>query len=472
MDTPAPTTDARPSGEQTTDRPWPALAALATAGVLPSITARKTTHVSLTSAFVVHLLAVVATAVVGALVFQWVDHARNAMTFIDVWEECLVDLGDLRRQFQHYPLQMTLAVVLVIVGVEAAYLLTALISIAWGALEEPVRASFRNALQRTWLHTSHILLLTLLCGTAYGYLQRAHLEAASRVSDEYVAKVQTLVRAAESSAQGAHVSASNVDQILEEAWSRYPSYVRYGEAVAAILLFAGGVWWQWAFLRFIGAPRPFTPTARPPECESCGYNLTGIPLDGLCPECGGQVAISLGPGVRPGSPWQQRRTLGLARAWWHCLSGAVWHSARFGRQLRVRLAGTDHRWYLALHLPIVFIVAWAGLLGFYAADSGKSPFADRQFAWQVVPVAAALTSVVVLTVALAAAAVRGVVYRLKAGRNLMAASMQAACYLGGYFVGWVCLASLWGMALVIDKSALDALGQELGIDRYLAFSLL
>jgi hypothetical protein len=47
-------------------------------------------------------------------------------------------------------------------------------------------------------------------------------------------------------------------------------------------------------------------------CESCGYPLTGLPVEGRCPECGEPVADSL-PQRRVGSPWQQRT--GFA-AWW------------------------------------------------------------------------------------------------------------------------------------------------------------
>lgn len=39
-------------------------------------------------------------------------------------------------------------------------------------------------------------------------------------------------------------------------------------------------------------------------CESCGYDLAGIPTAGTCGECGRPVAESL-PDRRTGSPWQQ-----------------------------------------------------------------------------------------------------------------------------------------------------------------------
>ncbi|MGD8452310.1 MAG: hypothetical protein PVJ57_10870 [Phycisphaerae bacterium] len=36
---------------------------------------------------------------------------------------------------------------------------------------------------------------------------------------------------------------------------------------------------------------------RPPCCTGCGYRLTGLPVDGTCPECGLAVGVSL-PGIR------------------------------------------------------------------------------------------------------------------------------------------------------------------------------
>jgi hypothetical protein len=40
-------------------------------------------------------------------------------------------------------------------------------------------------------------------------------------------------------------------------------------------------------------------------CEKCGYVLSGLRLDGHCPECGTPIAQSH-PDRRVGSPWQQR----------------------------------------------------------------------------------------------------------------------------------------------------------------------
>lgn len=42
-----------------------------------------------------------------------------------------------------------------------------------------------------------------------------------------------------------------------------------------------------------------------PLCERCGYVIDGLPEEGVCPECGFEIAKSM-PSNRPGTPWQQR----------------------------------------------------------------------------------------------------------------------------------------------------------------------
>ncbi|HKQ46564.1 MAG TPA: hypothetical protein VJZ71_00670 [Phycisphaerae bacterium] len=49
----------------------------------------------------------------------------------------------------------------------------------------------------------------------------------------------------------------------------------------------------------------------PPICEGCGYDLTHLPQDQLCPECGLAVDSSLEPLIRrPGSDWERRGSIG------------------------------------------------------------------------------------------------------------------------------------------------------------------
>lgn len=92
-------------------------------------------------------------------------------------------------------------------------------------------------------------------------------------------------------------------------------------------------------------------------CESCGYEIAGLPGESRCPECGRPVASSL-PDQRPGSPWQQQPSP-------RSLLATNYRAIRDARSLYdmvrvdsgVGLAGCN------LLLAAIFLVApWAGVL--------------------------------------------------------------------------------------------------------------
>ncbi len=66
-------------------------------------------------------------------------------------------------------------------------------------------------------------------------------------------------------------------------------------------------------------------------CEACGYNLTGLARDGLCPECGRGIAESL-PWLRQAPAWETAERPGLGL--WLRTSGEVMIGpGRFFRRL-------------------------------------------------------------------------------------------------------------------------------------------
>ena len=60
------------------------------------------------------------------------------------------------------------------------------------------------------------------------------------------------------------------------------------------------------------------------RCESCGYNLTGLDPEGVCPECARPVAANTR--ARPGSPWQQAPSF---EAWVRTIAAVLRHPASF-----------------------------------------------------------------------------------------------------------------------------------------------
>jgi hypothetical protein len=87
-------------------------------------------------------------------------------------------------------------------------------------------------------------------------------------------------------------------------------------------------------------PEPRGPDASNPYtllCERCGYVVDGLPVDGVCPECGTDIAHSL-PANRPGTPWQQRPSFAT-------MLGTVWLTVRHPARTLNTLAVTPPKFW-------------------------------------------------------------------------------------------------------------------------------
>ncbi|MBN2561235.1 MAG: hypothetical protein JXQ75_09925 [Phycisphaerae bacterium] len=398
--------------------------ALLTAGILPSTTARRTEHVPVVQAYLVHCLGALATAGAILLLAAW-ESASIPATPGTILESVAHVVGSIAEDLAQRPVATPLIVASIVVGIEFAYVLLALLCSPWGAADEPLDASMGWALERAWLHTPHTVLVVLLAGSLLVSLGRARQE-------EFWGPTS-------------------------EAVHRLAFHVRNAEEIGALGCFAAGTWWLWGLLRSIGTPRKTRRVALPPTCEACGYNLTSISIEGRCPECGEPVAQSLGPDARSGTLWQRRREAGRWRAWWRCAIDPIVRPVWFGRQLRLRDPGTDHRWFLAAHLPPAFLVAWIGTVGGYITSTGRNPLVHgTEVLMYVGPIVGYFNALFTLFLPIAAAGVIGIAYRFSARRNLTCGVIQAACYLSGYVVGWSLFAFAWYGLLFVTGPYIQA----------------
>ena len=67
-------------------------------------------------------------------------------------------------------------------------------------------------------------------------------------------------------------------------------------------------------------------------CEGCGYTLSGLPVDSMCPECGKPIPESA-PELRNASAWEQRNQ------WLRTTLMVLFQPARFYRTLATRATG-------------------------------------------------------------------------------------------------------------------------------------
>jgi hypothetical protein len=196
-------------------------------------------------------------------------------------------------------------------------------------------------------------------------------------------------------------------------------------------------------------------------------------MAGRCPECGELVAASLGPDVRPGPPWEHRRTMGRAAAWWRCLIDAVWRPKRFGHQLRTTGRVADHRLFFGLHLPLVFLIGWAAMAGTVLAAIRWIPKTYswhypevNEVVWEIGPVVGTLTMLGVLGLVLTVAGLVGLIYRAAQGRNLLNPALQTACYQVGYLLIWLLVSVALSSTLYwqAETGQLDVMEEAWGID--------
>ncbi|MCH7840937.1 MAG: hypothetical protein IID38_11980, partial [Planctomycetes bacterium] len=344
----------------------------------PATTAQRTRHVSLRGAWLFHFVSILVLTALVLFLIAWgeagghLDPALVASEFSDL-------LAQITSEFRKQPGMSVLAVLGMVCALELTLMALAWQVMPWGARDEPIRASYRNALRQTWLHFATLIPVVLVL---------APLGITSeRLQTEWQRDHSKPVRPTQPSPPSLPASEQQLDDYetaraqharevarFQRARARWRTsqtwYIRDWGVVIVVLSFASAMWVLFAFLRGVGAPRNVPPIERPPMCDDCGYNLSTIPMDSRCPECGEPIIASLGPDVRPGAIWQHRREVGAIKSWRRCAVEAIVNPTALGRRLQLRSPGTDHRRFVLLHLPIIFVLGAAGLLTIGVIEGG------------------------------------------------------------------------------------------------------
>ncbi len=459
---------------------WPWYYALFAPAFRPATAARRLAHLSLFQTFLIHLLAAV--LFMGLLdVFAGLAEAARdfgregwagfmSLRLGGIWSELWSEVVRNPEAAAIMPIAA--------VGLEIQIALFALLIGLWGARDERVRTSIRNAFRCIWLHSSHALVLLLLLGTIFCVLTAMASAWQARVDLDKLCPWPTypdpLAAGSSPEQQAEH------DRLMKECSEGYllawrmrrqltPWYAGERDEFLMVWGLFPGQWWMlWALLRAVGAPRVVPPLPRPPTCETCGYNLTGTPRGGRCSECGETVESSLGEAVRPGFGW--RRGGWLPLAWLRCAFRAVLAPAAVGRQIQVVSRQTDHRLFLVPGLLIAFLIGTSSfLLAFLVSEDSLPAGEVTLFMFIVPPVMGYMTAGGALGLVLLAAGVVGLWYGHGAQRNLCPASMQMAAYVSPVLLPWLLISGV--MIVLASAGMLDRVREFLAIREWLSASI-
>ncbi len=467
--------EAEPSAE----RRWSVWRAILAALFLPATTARRTTHLSLATAFAVHVVGVL---LIVAIIFgaEPLYGITGPLTVGRILYEFSISLTKFAHEVSAYPGWVWVNIVVISVGIEAFVALLALTIMSWGARDEPLRETYRHSLRTVLLRTVHAALIALCIATVAVSLARRERQwlrvypptpptapqAGSRVVGGPSVPPPTNQQWADYSREYAEWDAQ---RRLNEPW-----YLVQQELVLAHVVMACTAWFLWALLRGVGARHENRPIQRDPMCDTCGYNLLTISMDSRCPECGDAVQHSLGPDARPGTSWQRRRLIGRWQAWWDAAWTAPHRPDALGRRIRLFSPGKDHSVFLSLHLPVVFLIGAATPLSLYAIDEGMNPFVTApEFAFVAGPMTGYAACFFTIGLSLLSASVIGCVYSLREKRNLLSGAVQVSCYLSAFFTAWVLFAGANMIATVFFEKEgwADAVETLTGVNRILVTAL-
>jgi len=435
-----------PTGPQAADcapaeRSSPAVYALVTSWCCPARTTARMAGVSLPAAFAVHFCALLLGLLATFIIINWEafrEHQPPA-TFV-------ADAVTAWRQFDR-ELPSDAATRWAIVGgvalcFEVIVLAVALAVAPWGARDERLRDSIRHALHRTWLHTPHAVVALLLAGILTDELEigrkRWIVESEARFlrnhpppklpsdSDDQAAMARY------NSAQRAWRSHLNQEVYRQSR----PWYRAYAYKLASIVNVAVIVWFVWALIRGVSAPRRVAPRTHAPLCRHCGYDLTGSPVDGRCPKCGAPDRDSGRGNGLGGIPWEHRARIGGWRAYARTFVASIRQPEKLARGVAIATSRAHALRFMAVNVVLASLVysvicVASRYLQAWRNVGNISKTAEYWLSATLLFTLSAMLGVILLGTA-TAALVAAFILRAHDRRNLLGWIGQSAAYSSSY----------------------------------------
>lgn len=140
-------------------------------------------------------------------------------------------------------------------------------------------------------------------------------------------------------------------------------------ALPLSVIAGGGLLASWLGRAAKGAAGPEQQLSLPPCCEGCGYDLTHVPANGRCPECGLREADSTTPNLRRhGARWQNDPS---AHNWLQTSFAVLVSPGRFYSRLKLRGPDGHARRFATVHYAA--IAAGAMISTFVLVVWGRGP---------------------------------------------------------------------------------------------------